>query len=75
MCIALEILFKRNNFVSKSIFGTKEIRANGLIKDEPTQNASNLGQLTSESCQSGASLYIKGHFLQRFKSVVESFRR
>ncbi|KAK2394246.1 hypothetical protein QL285_056100 [Trifolium repens] len=58
---------KENNFVCKSIFGIKEIRANGLIEGELTQNAPNLGQITSGSCQSGASPYIEGHTLQRFK--------
>jgi hypothetical protein len=45
----------------------KEIQASGLIEDEPTRNAPNLGQVTSGSIQSGASPYIQGHTLQGFK--------
>jgi hypothetical protein len=74
MCIASETLFKRNNFVCKSILGIKEIQANDLIEGEPTQNAPNLGQVTSGSCQSRAGPYIQGHTLQGFKLVVKGFR-
>ncbi len=70
MYITSEIFFKRNNFVYKFIFGIKEIQSNGLIKDKSIQSAPNLGQVTSGTCQSGASLYIQGHTLQRFKVNV-----
>jgi hypothetical protein len=49
---------KENNFVCKSIFVIKEIRANSLIKGETIQNTPNFGQITSGSCQSGANPYI-----------------
>jgi hypothetical protein len=58
---------KEDNFVCKSIFGIKEIRASGLIEGEPTKNVPSLGQVTSGSCQSGANSYIQGHTLQGFK--------
>jgi hypothetical protein len=74
MYISLKIFFKKSiNFTCKHILGVQEIQTNGLAKERPVQGSPNMGQVISGSRQSGANLYIQGHTLQEFISVVKCF--